>query len=88
MKYRTALSVRLLLAACPLALLLAAGTAQAQDPQFSQAPVVEQSRVAGDEDAAAEMRDAFVLQPGFQVELLFTVPRDQIGFMGLPGARR
>ena len=63
-------------------LLLAGGvSALADDDVVTQKPEIAVSVVAGSEaeKAAETPRDAFHLLPGFQVERLFTVPKEEFG---------
>src|SRR5580698_1835395 len=64
-----------------LAAAIFAPAAPAQDGVYIQRPEIAQSVVAGSEaDKNPQTpREAFRLLPGFQVERLFTVPKEQMG---------
>ena len=62
----------LLLAAVSVAALFGANA-------FSQKPSIEPSRVVGEKKEDAKAKNAFNVLPGFQVELLYTVPKGTRG---------
>jgi hypothetical protein len=81
----TVVAVRFLVAAGAWALAASASTAPAQTPAddsriFTQTSAVAES-VTDPAKATAEAGGAgpFLLQPGFQVERIFTVPKDKLG---------